>query len=168
MRTKDHTYVVYCITNLVNGKQYVGVTTRTLQRRFGQHQSKQSYLGNAIRKYGRDNFTIALLETCSSHEEMCVVESQYIRLLGTMYPMGYNRDTGGIVSRRHSLATRLHLSQVVRVTRGEKNGNSKLTKEQVAEIRRLSAEGYTYLQLMGMFRLGSDKYVGAIVRGQVW
>lgn len=166
MPTKDHT--VYCIRNLVNDMQYVGVTTTSLARRFVQHQSKHSYIGNAIRKYGRDNFVIYAIETCKSHEEMCELETQYILLLGTMYPMGYNRDTGGIVSRRHSLETRIHLSEVVRVTRGEKNGNSKLTQEQVTEIRRLSAQGYTYLRLMGMFGLGSDKYVGQIVRGTVW
>ena len=53
---------IYKITNLVNGKSYVGQTIRTIEERWKQHikDSKGNkddfYLHRAIRKYGKENF----------------------------------------------------------------------------------------------------------------
>ena len=58
---------VYLITNRVNGKRYVGITSRGYQERFKEHihdalNGSKTILHNAIRKYGQDNFDIILLE----------------------------------------------------------------------------------------------------------
>lgn len=59
---------VYLLTNTVNGKQYVGQTTRGAKYRWRDHQhdakrrGNKSVLGRAIRKYGATSFTITVLD----------------------------------------------------------------------------------------------------------
>lgn len=52
---------IYKITNLVNGKVYIGKTEETIEKRFRQHLSesnkdrcKNRPLYRAIRKYGKE------------------------------------------------------------------------------------------------------------------
>ena len=60
---------IYCITNLINGKKYIGQTVRSIQDRFKDH-SHQAYrpendsrpICRAIRKYGIENFSIEQIE----------------------------------------------------------------------------------------------------------
>mgnify|MGYP000547147760 CR=1 FL=1 len=68
---------VYVIENLENGKKYIGQTTRLdLAERFREHcgNSKTSVcpkLRNAIKKYGKDCFSVEPLwtsETCEQEE----------------------------------------------------------------------------------------------------
>ncbi|MCK4454676.1 GIY-YIG nuclease family protein, partial [Candidatus Parcubacteria bacterium] len=59
--------LIYIATNRVNGKQYVGQTTLTLERRKRTHIWKSlvggcsGYFYNAIRKYGQKNFVWKIL-----------------------------------------------------------------------------------------------------------
>lgn len=88
--------VVYLIINMVNGKKYVGQTTQPLKKRFNQHaKSKKTHLGNAIRKYGVENFTIEVLEECYSREQLNEREIFWIAKLNCKHPNGYNLTDGG-------------------------------------------------------------------------
>ena len=72
--------VVYLILNLVNGMKYVGQTTQSLKTRFRQHANrKDSLIGEAIQIYGRENFTIELLETCATQKELNMRERYWIK-----------------------------------------------------------------------------------------
>ena len=55
---------VYKITNLINGKSYIGQTIN-IERRFKEHCIKHynyvSLINNAIKKYGSSNFKIEQL-----------------------------------------------------------------------------------------------------------
>jgi len=112
--------IVYKITNLVNGKIYVGITIRTLKQRFNSHvnHSKRSssnhYFYNAIKKYGRESFTIEILERCSSREELPKREIFWINELRSHNPsIGYNSTLGGEGSfgYRHSEETKRMMSE---------------------------------------------------------
>lgn len=74
---------IYKITNQINGKIYIGETTRTINARWSQHKARAKlpeyteYLYNAIKKYGIENFSIEELEKCSD-EERFKIETEYI------------------------------------------------------------------------------------------
>lgn len=88
---------IYLITNKINGKQYVGKTVHTIQYRFNQHCNKpiNTYIHNAINKYGRENFTIEELCRCADTEWQDL-EKFYIQKYHTLYTEGgYNITPGG-------------------------------------------------------------------------
>lgn len=89
--------VVYMIRNLVNGKIYIGQTTRSLERRFTLHarHSRQSAISSAIRKYGKESFSIKELCKCRDQDELNRMEELYIERQASMWPSGYNLRPGG-------------------------------------------------------------------------
>ena len=97
--------LVYCIKNTINNKEYIGLTTRTLEERWKQHiyesNKKDSWewntpLGNAIKKYGKDSFQVFVLEECSSETEMKQKEIQLIKERKSLASEnGYNLSFGG-------------------------------------------------------------------------
>ena len=91
---------IYCITNLINEKKYVGKTTYSITKRFQEHcqdSQKERYekrpLYDAMRKYGVENFIVEELIECPN-EELNSYEIMYIDKLGT-YHEGYNATKGG-------------------------------------------------------------------------
>lgn len=95
-------YKIYLITNLQNGKQYVGLTIGTLKDRLKQHfasarKGRKAPLPNAIRKYGEDAFAISLIRSdASTYDELQEQEIQEIAKRGTI-KNGYNSAVGGAV-----------------------------------------------------------------------
>lgn len=86
--------VIYKITNLVNGKIYIGETTRTLAIRWKQHlsrvkENRTEHLYLAMKKYGVDKFTVEEIETC---DDDCRFEREtfYINKYNSLEPNGYN------------------------------------------------------------------------------
>lgn len=95
-------YTVYLITNNINGKRYVGITSRNYLERYKEHineaiNGSKTILHNAIRKYGKDNFNIIILESNISYEEASDKEQYYISKYNTYYTsgIGYNMTIGG-------------------------------------------------------------------------
>lgn len=89
---------IYCITNGVNGKRYVGQTTQSIERRWQQHcllQGKCRALENAIRKYGVASFAIHELDEAQSQADLDRLERQWIERMQTISPRGYNLSGGG-------------------------------------------------------------------------
>lgn len=100
--------VIYLITNLANGKQYVGQTLRTLEERLEEHCSKHSKclaLHSAIEKYGRANFQIEQLDVGLDRLELNYKEAMWIKQLNTLSPHGYNLKDGGS-NGKHSTETK--------------------------------------------------------------
>ena len=88
---------IYQITNTINGKIYIGKTTKTIERRFQGHLSKakchnNTHLHNAIRKYGKEAFTITALESGFDSEE--ALNEAEIRYIAELNPQ-YNMTEGG-------------------------------------------------------------------------
>ena len=93
--------VIYLILNLLNGMKYVGQTTQPLKTRFRQHANrKDSLIGQAMHIDGRKNFTIKVLETCATQEELNARETAWIMRFNCIFPYGYNITKGG--AHRHT------------------------------------------------------------------
>ena len=88
--------IVYKITNLDNGKIYVGQTKFTVDKRFKEHAKSESYIGKAIRKYGEEQFDLEVLATCETREEAYELEIAFIEFFDCMAPNGYNLTASGI------------------------------------------------------------------------
>lgn len=86
---------IYLITNIINHKRYVGQTTRSVTQRFEEHSKADTYLGSAIRKYGRENFTISIIDTAHSDQELNLKEIHWIEEFRAFGTAGYNLTNGG-------------------------------------------------------------------------
>lgn len=93
---------IYKITNKVNGKVYVGQTVKSLEERFQKHcwgtTDKDKYhlnmtIKKAIRKYGKENFTIELIEEVET-DKLDEREVYWISFYDS-YNKGYNCTLGG-------------------------------------------------------------------------
>lgn len=90
-------YTIYKITNKINGKAYIGQTKRKPTERWGRKGQgyEGQYLGNAIKKYGWDNFSKEILfDDCLTKEEANKVEKDLIKKYKTQ-ETGYNVAPGG-------------------------------------------------------------------------
>lgn len=96
---------IYIITNTINGKQYVGQTIQSINKRFDRHcqyygseAENRMAIKLAIHKYGRKNFTIKVLEQCDV-ELLNERETYYIEKFDT-YNSGYNSTRGGQIGNK--------------------------------------------------------------------
>ena len=73
---------IYQITNLINGKIYIG-QTNNIQKRWANHKCSNDpnmAIARALRKYGVDNFKFEILEIIDTEnwEDVNNLESEYI------------------------------------------------------------------------------------------
>lgn len=87
--------VIYKITNQINGKPYIGQTRQPIEKRFLQHASADTPLGNDMKEFGRENFTIEIVAECESIEQANQYEKLCIKVLACKVPNGYNQTDGG-------------------------------------------------------------------------
>lgn len=84
---------IYKITNLLNGKAYVGQSIH-IERRWQEHcqPSADSAIGKAIQEYGKENFKFEILESFEIEDsnQLAEREDYYINFYGTIVPNGYN------------------------------------------------------------------------------
>jgi group I intron endonuclease len=84
---------IYCIENLINGKQYIG-KSEDLNVRINHIHKTCKYLYRAIKKYGKENFKKYIIEYCDI-EHLSERERYYIKKWKTKAPNGYNLTDGG-------------------------------------------------------------------------
>ena len=104
--------IIYLITNLINGKKYVGQTRQKLRDRMYQHRSskKTSGIDGAIQKYGWEKFTVEVIEECPV-ENLNEREKYWIEFYDCKAPKGYNLTDGGDGILNCSQSTRAKLSK---------------------------------------------------------
>ena len=92
------TYCIYCHTNKINNKKYIGQTCQSPEKRWkmGRGYVNCPRFYSAIQHYGWENFKHEILETGLTAEEANSREQFYINLFQTQdINKGYNMTCGG-------------------------------------------------------------------------
>ena len=112
---------IYKITNTINGKCYIGETTKSdPEKRWKEHKNTIKRragcpaLQNSVIKHGIDNFKFEILIICFD-EDRYKYEIEYIKKYKTLIPNGYNilegGPGGGFKGKKHSEETKKRMSE---------------------------------------------------------
>lgn len=135
--------IIYCYTNKINGKKYIGQTINP-NSRYNAHKSavyntnNQEYntpVHQAMRKYGYENFSYEVLEENIDDVELLnKLESYYIKTMHTLTTEhGYNILPGGYNSKRPPFSEE-HKRKL-------SEAHSKLSYDEIVFIRHKYSEG---------------------------
>lgn len=119
------TVYLYCITNKINNKSYVGQSIdvndrwddhiKDAQREIGKTANTKKFaIHNAIAKYGVPGFTWQVIDQVETVDEANEAEEFFITYLNTMAPNGYNLTSGG-GNARPSETTKKKISEKLKI-----------------------------------------------------
>lgn len=117
---------IYCITNTINGKRYVGQSTN-LRKRTNTYNNgvfHNNHLKSSVKKYGWGNFTLKVLIYCEE-DQLDYYETTLIEKWDLMNrKKGYNKESGGNRDKHLSEETRKKISKS---KKGQYSGFTPLT-----------------------------------------
>ena len=120
--------IIYKITNNINNKVYIGLTTCSLEYRWSRHLTEgknvnnKKHLYQAMRKYGLENFSIEQIDSTEDFKELGKLERKYIKKYDSQNPdKGYNLTAGG------------------ESNQWDANPSAKLTYDEIVQIREIYA-----------------------------
>lgn len=112
---------IYKITNKINGKLYIGFTSKSIKTRFNNHvahmknnNKKNCYLQNSLEKHGIQNFKIEpIYQSCDQQHTLKIMEPYFIKEYNTFLGEGYNETSGGegILNYSHSEESKRKMSE---------------------------------------------------------
>lgn len=94
-------HFLYRITNLINGKIYIGQSVDTVSRwrahrRDAAQDHPNSLISRAIKKYGNNSFEFEVIATCKTWDDANDIETLLVSQYNSRIPNGYNISFGGI------------------------------------------------------------------------
>jgi len=132
---------IYKITNNINRKVYIGQTIRPIDQRFNRHINDainnilDTHLCRAIRKYGQNNFSIEVIDSASTQEELTSKESYWEKYYKSTDPAyGYNEvsvefKSGGNTYQSKSLEEMAIIKEKLKISKsGSNNPNARKIK----------------------------------------
>jgi group I intron endonuclease len=160
---------IYKITNIVNGKCYIGVTTEeNPNKRWANHKSSIRanigcpFLQKAVKKYGEESFKFDVLIICFD-EDVFKFENEYITKYNSMSPNGYNVALGGIrgpsfLGKHHSEETK----KIMSIKSKEYHNRS-----EVKEQHRQRAIEFNKIRNTSELLKNSEKWQKAVREGRI-
>lgn len=139
---------IYKITNLVNGKVYIGQSI-DIEKRWMEHKyahTKHSLIGRALHRHGIGSFSFEVICECDK-SELNDKEKEYIAKYDCMHPNGYNLKSGGgqcvvyseeskrKMSESQKLHTGWHHSEETKRKIGDAQRGKKRPREGVEKMR---------------------------------
>jgi len=94
-------HYLYCITNKINGKIYIGQTVQP-DKRWYQHKNMAAQdqpmmiISYAIKKYGNQAFEFEVIAGCKTWDDANDIETLLVSQYGSLVPNGYNVSLGGM------------------------------------------------------------------------
>ena len=129
--------IIYCFTNLVNDKKYIGQSIRNDNSRYQNHKSAylretasdfDSPLHRAFRKYGFENFAYEIIiKDIDNIDLLNELEIYFIKKYNSLIPNGYNVEPGGKNSSKPKTQ-----EQKEKLTWGQ----AKLSEAEIIELRK--------------------------------
>lgn len=157
--------------NKSNGKIYVGQSNNPKRRHIEhKYQKHNSYIDNAIKKYGIDNFEFKIIEEWETVEEANRAEIAAIKYYNSIAPSGYNIEHGGknMPKNPESIRKMVRTRKETGCVRGAKNPSAKITQEVADQIRDLyNKTTMTQHQLASKFGI-SRSCVRDILINKTW
>lgn len=87
---------IYKTTNIINNKIYIG-QKKNSEFLKDKYLGSGKYLKHAIKKYGKENFKVELLDTAESQEDLDKLEKYYISYYNALdFNIGYNIANGAV------------------------------------------------------------------------
>ena len=135
----ERTYTVYCHTNNINGKKYIGITAVKPEYRWNHGNGyRHQVFEKAIKKYGWENFSHEILFEGLTKEEAELQEIALIRQYNTQdSKYGYNISCGG------KLAGRVYATEEERISAlkaHRKRYRESHREQRIKECKRWKAE----------------------------
>ena len=140
---------IYEVTNMITNEKYIG-------RKKSDKFLGNSYLGSgtfirkAVKKYGKENFKVIILEECFSEEDLNEKEIYWIKLYDAQKSeLYYNICKGGkagpggdkFKGHKHSLETRKRMSENRKGSKNSNFGNRWKASESTLEKHRKNNKG---------------------------
>ena len=130
-------YTLYQHKNKINGKIYIGITSRSPQERWGQNGNNyysSPHFYSAIKKYGWDNFEHNILLENLTRDEASIKEKEYIKLFhSNEREYGYNETSGGEINFELNAKAREKKSVAMLGNLNGKHPCSETTKKKISK-----------------------------------
>jgi group I intron endonuclease len=129
---------IYCITNNINGKKYIGQSW-DIERRWQEHKTskRKDHLRLSFNKYGLASFSFDVLRKFDNHGltqiMLDIFERKYILEYNTIDKKhGYNKNTGGGSS---SIVSQEIKDKISKSNTGKKRSKETIQKYREATLR---------------------------------
>ena len=127
---------IYRITNIVNGKQYIGQTARKdphhrIKQHFFHSRNSVDLVSFAAQKYGVKSFVWDILICCTTQSDLDFWEKHFIAFYNTLAPVGYNLRIGGKTFCTLSSEARQKISKALKG-----KPKTKLHRQRMSQIRK--------------------------------
>ena len=167
---------IYLLTNTVNGKRYVGVTSKGVLARWKQHCytakcKAVTYLHRAINKYGKESFTVGHIASALNPTVAVEFERDVIK----QYAPEYNQTNGGefTVGRRVTEETRRKMAEGQKgrkhsAERRQQNGEAIKQKLKDDPIYRKQALDALERARVNAYTPSANEKRSAASKGRVW
>ena len=132
---------IYLLKNLLDGKVYIGQTWQTLEERFnsGNGYRGSHHIDNAIKLYGKENFTYEILITTENQMTANWLENFWIETFQSRNSkIGYNIRGGGSIGKL-SEETKNKISASLK---GNTNKRGKIVSDEVKQKMSESRKEY--------------------------
>lgn len=139
---------LYKIRNIINNKCYIGLTSHSLKYRWKKHiesvnNDSDCLIHKAIKKHGKDNFIMELLEECLL-ENLNNREMYWIKHFNTFKGSGYNMTAGGDGFRGgHTESTKRKISEANKGKKASEETKLKMSEQRKGENNNFFGKSHT-------------------------